>query len=272
MWDSLLENCSRDRLEKYLGKVAEDQLAAEFLYVANQKVSESLYPLISILEVSLRNRVHTKLTEKFGAVDWWNHDELNIQAFTSCNDKIERAKSKIYHRTSAITNKHNIKASQLVAEVSLNFWTSLFSEDLSKVLWSDLMTCFPHLPKEARKRRSVAKPLENIKSLRNRVMHHEPILFDESALPSTLHSKGSDLLSWMSVEMASWLTKRDRFQTVWEEYQVVLMQMHIWLECRVKVKAARESRNAQALQASYDAVKREKLKFDELANKYLCNT
>lgn len=270
MWDTLLEHCSEDRLNKYLGKVAEDRLAAEFMYVANHKVSESLYPLISILEVSLRNRIHSKLLKKFGRSDWWIHGDLNVHAFVSSKEKIDRARTKIYHRDRSLTKKQHVKASQLVAEVSLNFWTSLFSEDLSQVLWKDLMECFPLLPKESRKRRSVARPLENITKLRNRVMHHEPVLFDESAQPSDLHFKGAELLTWMSADMAKWQSKIDRFQDVWGEYKTVRDQMNTWLDSRSQLKSARDT-GVGDLRPFYLNVEREKAAFDDLANNYLLN-
>ncbi|WP_157119412.1 Abi family protein [Azohydromonas lata] len=271
MWQTLLEHCSEDRLNKYLDKVAEDQLAAEFLYVANQKVSESLYQLISVLEVSLRNRVHTKLHDKFGRTDWWTHSDLNIHAFQGSLDRVDRAKSKLFHRIDSITKKHQVKAGQIVAEVSFNFWTDLFSEGLQAVLWKDLMDCFPHLPQEARKRRKVAKPLDNLAKLRNRVMHHEPILFDETVLPS-MHTKGTELVSWMSPEMVSWLAKRDRFPAVWREYQEPLAQMHVWLRARAELKQAREAGKAgKDLKPFYQAVEAAKNTFDELANQYLLN-
>ena len=76
MWRTLEKNCSTERLGRYLGKVAEDELAAEFLYVANNRISESLYTMLSVLEVSLRNCVHNKLTEKYGTGEWWSADEL----------------------------------------------------------------------------------------------------------------------------------------------------------------------------------------------------
>lgn len=268
MWDTLVEHCSEDRLNKYLTKVAEDQLAAEFLYVANQKISESLYPLISILEVSLRNRVHSKLHIKLRRSDWWTHQDLNIQAFQPCLDKIDRAKAKLYKRPS-VSDKQQVKAVQVVAEVSLGFWTSLFSEDLAPALWSDLIDCFPNLPTDNRKRRKVAKPLENITRLRNRVMHHEPILFDDSVLPNSLHSKGTELLGWMSTDMAAWLANGDRFDTVWSEYDSVRLQLDDWLTCRAALKEARNSGNAKSLRPLYAAVEASKVKFDDLAYQYL---
>jgi hypothetical protein len=234
MWETLVEHCSEDRLKKYLSRVAEDQLAAEFLYVANQKISESLYQILSVLEVSLRNRVHSKLHTKFGSTDWWSNAALNVQGFQVSLARIESARSKLFHGTS-ITNKHQIKAAQIVAEVSFNFWTNLFSEELSPILWKDLMDCFPVLPIDSRKRRKVAKPLENLARLRNRVMHHEPILFDETLLPS-MHTKGLELLGWMCPDMAIWLAKRDRFPAVWKEYQAALRQMQLWLQAHAALK------------------------------------
>lgn len=272
MWHTLLEHCSEDRLNKYLEKVAKDQLAAEFMYVANQQVSESLYPLIAILEVSLRNRVHSKLHQKFSRADWWDDDQLNIQEFKGCTEKLERARSKLFHRISTITKKNQVKAGQLVAEVSLNFWNELFSEPLSKVLWKDLLDCFPNIPEDARKRRKVASPLANITRLRNRVMHHEPILFDQTVLPDMLHARGTQLIQWMSADMAAWLAKRDRFKTVWMEYQLVKTSMDAWLASHAELKAARDSGAVGgALRPFYQKRDADKSAFDELASEYLGN-
>jgi len=267
MWQTLLEHCSEERLKKYLSKVAEDKLAAEFMYVANQNVSESLYQLLSVVEVSLRNRVHTKLHGKFGTTDWWTASALNIQEFLEHRDRVQRATSKIYHST-GIGSKQQVKAGQIVAEVSFNFWTDLFSEELSLILWKDLMDCFPHLPVDGRKRRKVSKPLNNLARLRNRVMHHEPILFNEDLMPDT-HAKGVELLGWMSPDMAAWLAKRDRFPEVWAEYQIPLKQMHVWLAAHVALKKGREE--GKPLKPLYAVRDEEKKKFDVLAAGYLQN-
>lgn len=270
MWQTLVVHCSEDRLDKYLDRVAKDEISAEFLYVANHRVSESLYPLLSILEVSLRNRVHTQLTAKFSRRDWWTHEILNIHTFaTNHKEKIEKAKSKIYHRSPHIDSKQKIKASQIVAELSLNFWTDLFHKDLEKVLWADLMACFTNIPSDSKKRRKVARPLENLTRLRNRVMHHEPILFDASALPDVLHKRGTELLSWMSNDMADWLAKSDRFQTVWGKYMATKSYLDAWLGHHAALNAARGDHQTPSLRPLYAARDLAKAQFHEKARAYI---
>lgn len=267
MWGTLEQNCSVERLGRYLGKVANDELAAEFLYVANSKISESLYPLLSVLEVSLRNCVHNKLSSKYGRGEWWASDELRgSHHFQASLDKIERARHKLYMRGAAPSKAH-VKVVQLVAEVSLGFWTDLFSEDLSALLWSDLLAGFAHIPSDQRKRRKVAKPLLNIKNLRNRVMHHEPILFDETVSPNVLHEQGCVLISWISPEMRQWLARMDRFSNVWSEYQAVQHELNRWMELRQELKVARAAK--QNLRAIYQAISAQKARFDALAKGYL---
>lgn len=267
MWRTLEKNCSAERLGRYLGKVAEDELAAEFLYVANNRISESLYPMLSVLEVSLRNCVHNKLSEKYGRGEWWSAEELRgAHHFQSSLEKIDRARHKLYMRGAA-ESRANVKVVQVVAEVSLGFWTDLFSEDLSTLLGSDLLSGFAHIPSEHKKRRKVGKPLTNIKNLRNRVMHHEPILFDESVPPSMLHEQGCALISWISPEMRAWLARMDRFAGVWGEYQAVRDELNGWLVLRQNLKVARvEGRN---LPPYYRAIEAQKKKFDTLAQRYL---
>lgn len=129
MWDTLEKHCSTERLGRYLSKAAEDKVAAEFLYAANHRLSESLFPMLSILEVSLRNCVNDSLREKYSRSDWWI-SLTDEHFFRPSLEKIARAKKKIYMRGKA-PSEARVKADQVVAEVSFNFWSDLFSEDLS---------------------------------------------------------------------------------------------------------------------------------------------
>lgn len=267
MWVDLIDNCSTERLEKYLSKTAEDRLAAEFLYVANHKISEGLFPLISVLEVTLRNCVHTTMSSKYGTAEWWVVAPLaGSHDFQPSLEKIRRAKQKIYMRGGA-QSVAQVKAGQVVAEVSFGFWTDLFQEELSTLLWSDLLLGIKHIPDDSRKRRKVGKPLQSLKVLRNRVMHHEPILFDQSASPDALHQKGVELMSWIAPSMNVWLGKFDRFAEVWGSYQRVRVEFDKWMEIRKQIKAARE--RGEPLTGLFRARDAQKRVFDELAKAYI---
>lgn len=243
MW-KVLEDCgSKDRMSVYFAKSGNDEVAAKFFYLANLKISEALMPLISVLEVTLRNCVHNTLAHKHGRGDWWEADALNKQEIVETREKVRRAKQKIYMR-SEIDRKEQVKVVQVVAEVSLGFWTDLFSEGLSALLWQDLLAGIKDFPveKERRKRKTIAKPLNNIKTLRNRVMHHEPILFPgRIPSPDLIYKSGVEVLSWISSDMKNWLSKVDRFPEVWSEYDQVRVKFQDWQYLKEEIKHARET-------------------------------
>src|ERR1700712_5245615 len=66
-----LENyLSSQRLQRYLAAYSGDQDRAIKLYTANIKISQSFFPLLSLLEVILRNQINLKLSMHFGDPDW----------------------------------------------------------------------------------------------------------------------------------------------------------------------------------------------------------
>lgn len=277
MWE-VLEKCgSTERMSTYLAKSGNDELAARFFYLANLKISESLMPLISVLEVTLRNCVHNTLMHKYQRGDWWNADVLNKQEFEESRDKIDRAQKKIYKRTQELSRVQQVKVAQIVAEVSLNFWTDLFSASLAHLLWQDLLDGIKNFPldKERRKRKTIGKPLNQIKILRNRVMHHEPILF-QGAIPSPhlIYASNIEVLSWLSPEIKQWLAKIDRFPEVWKEYDLVRIEFQKWQALKEEIKEARDqikatNGNMSELRKYYLSAEEQEKVFKDAAKKYL---
>jgi hypothetical protein len=89
--------------------------------------------------------------------------------------------------------------SQMVAELNFGFWSSVFGPS-SNHLWRPLRGIFQT---QGLKRAAVAKRLRDLRRLRNRIAHYEPILAQPIA---TLHQDTLSLTSWMSVDAAAWIT------------------------------------------------------------------
>ena len=68
----LKECLSPERLKPYLIKARGDEWVAFHLYVRNMEISASLFGVLHALEVGLRNRVHTKMTEALNSEEWWD--------------------------------------------------------------------------------------------------------------------------------------------------------------------------------------------------------
>jgi hypothetical protein len=64
---------SNPRFQVYLDKTGNDFEKAIQLYKANIELSEAFYPILSILEISLRNAINQKLSDHFNDPFWFKN-------------------------------------------------------------------------------------------------------------------------------------------------------------------------------------------------------
>ena len=98
----------------------------------------------------------------------------------------------------------------------MGFWVSLFNAEYERVLWKPLRRAFPFLPKRERQRKSISTPLNMIRSLRNRVFHHEAICWNLHRL-CLLHETIIRTVGWLNPMLPLWLKRIDRFDCVVRE-------------------------------------------------------
>ncbi len=174
------------------------------LYVWNIAISSSLWGSFHLLEISLRNVLHSELSSYFGTEDWWN-SELNFHADT--RQQMDRS-------INAANKKHgvNFSPSHVVAEFSFAFWIDLLSNRYHERLWKHILSK-GFSPQEAR-RRDIHKALEQLRKLRNRIAHHEPIF--ERPLQDDLK-----LLNWIlgmiDVDIRDWALSKSRTAQLLDE-------------------------------------------------------
>lgn len=167
---------TQPRLEKYLAKASGDVETALNLYVFNTAISSAFYGPLQALEVTLRNALHTQLIAAKGQ-DWY----LKADGWLDDNAvrKIEDASFQLDRQKLPIDEPH------IVAELSFGFWVGLLgSGGYSKTLgrYADYETKLwrPYLRKAFPftaiiKRKNVHRPLDYMRTFRNRIAHHEPI-------------------------------------------------------------------------------------------------
>ncbi|MCE7031188.1 Abi family protein [Lysobacter sp. GX 14042] len=193
---------SLERFRTYLGWAEQSRDRALQLYELNTDVSESLYTPLQMLEVALRNRIHSVLSVSI-APGWFRMEGVVGQR--SSND-VRVLEGKLRQ------DRGNITTSDTVAALSLGFWTSLFGrqrEDLWQV----------HLHAIARRddgkgltRKAFSGPLNEVRQLRNRVAHHEPIIARDLEAE---HARILQLTRWLSTPAAEWASERTRFHESW---------------------------------------------------------
>lgn len=154
---------SEARLAPYLAECGGDVAAAWRLYMWNIGVSMAFYPLLHFVEITLRNALHCELGAQFGRADWWSVAPLNEHG--------QRLVKQAQEKVSAPRSPQN--ADDLVTKLTFGFWVSLVSQTYDRTLWVPaLHRAFPHY---RGRRDGLHAELKKVLSLRNQVMHHEPI-------------------------------------------------------------------------------------------------
>lgn len=71
-----------------------------------------------------------------------------------------------------------LEADRIVAELNFGFWSNLLNRpyEQQQVLWPTLLRAvFPYAPARFRNRPALSRRFNEIRQLRNRIFHHEPI-------------------------------------------------------------------------------------------------
>ena len=212
-WTILEAHLSSPRMGRYLDDCKGDKVRAVEAYTHNLLISEALMPLLHVLEISLRNGIHQRMTAHHGRDDWyeaWRGDHNFSEQFSY----VIAAKSKLAGRQEACT------PDKVVAELSFGFWVSLFNRKVITETSKPLLLAFSRCPKGQRRPDPIRAKLNKIRNLRNRCFHHEPMLW----MPlHGLHTEAQEVIKWISPDLQCWLATHDRFPavfTAWSAWRV----------------------------------------------------
>jgi hypothetical protein len=194
----------------YIQAAGGDRKKALRLYTWNTAVSAAFYGPLQGLEVALRNAAHRQLSISYGPA-WYDNPACGLDAGTL--DRIDGARSSLNR------GKYPIDPPHMVAELPFGFWVSLLGKggrapapdtgkkDYEKTLWRKcLYKAFPY----ARLSRSQAHtPLDYLRTLRNRIAHHEPIFGRhlEADIRSIISVSG-----WICPKTADWIAHHSRVE------------------------------------------------------------
>ncbi len=168
-------------------------------------LSGALMVIMASVEIALRNTIYENLTQHFNKENWffeppepfeWRDTEksmlgtareyaLRAKYSKMTGGQKKKIESQIYSngrpdmphkdRVRQIKNKIPLCDGDIIAGLNINFWKSLYAADYEHFLWKQtLRQTFPNLEIT---RAIVANNLEVIYQTRNRLAHHEPVLF-----------------------------------------------------------------------------------------------
>lgn len=206
------------------------------LYLWNVRLSAAFAEVIALAEVILRNAMAEQLAGAYSAT-WYARDELfddrTINGFRGTWRSITMP-TDVQTGKPASKTLHSVPAGKMVAESNFGCWVNLLDKggtrgdgpfkrnvDYDSTLWRKaLHRAFPN---SGGRRTTVFTTASHVRSLRNRVAHHEPLIAGiplhgqndrrgrtrRLALPDA-HAEVLRLIEFIDKSVATWLGQNSR--------------------------------------------------------------
>lgn len=209
---ALATSLSPERMATYVAAAGGDQEKALRLYTWNTAASAAFYGPLQGLEVALRNAMHRELAATYG-VDWYDDPRCGLDAGTL--SRIAGAKDELRREGYVVDPPH------VVAALSFGFWVALLGRgghppggagpkrNYEMTLWRPSL--FRAFPNAKLGRSQVHSPLNYLRTLRNRIAHHEPIFSRhlEADYQSIL-----SVTSWICPSTRDWIAHHSRVDDI----------------------------------------------------------
>ena len=158
---TLHELLSPARMAPYLLARGDDWDAALALYDWNTVISAAFFESIHYLEIGLRNAMDQTAVDRLGA-DWLSSTSSLL------TPRSRQAVVIAQGRAGGPGSPHG----KVVAELPFGFWWSLLADEYNRRLWQPALRFAFDGPV---RRRTLHAELDELRRLRNRIAHHEPI-------------------------------------------------------------------------------------------------
>lgn len=186
-----------------------DRVRGMELYGWNASLSAALMVPLHYCEVTVRNAVAEAIALTYGD-DWpWQSQfELSLPAKTG---RYKQRQDLIAARSSCSVGN----TGKVIPELKFAFWIQMLTSRHDGRIWEPhLRTAFPNAPEElviAMIRDQLKRDLYQIKSVRNRVAHHESILSRDHEDDYVCIQR---VVSWRCVETWRWMNDQQTFTDV----------------------------------------------------------
>lgn len=176
-FDELLSVVSEPRLSYYTSYLKCDTKPSKIgAYYAFQELSGKFFPLVQMVEVSLRNSIHRVAREHYSDETWY----LNFPSSPKSRSTVENAVDKANSELSVLPS-----ADDIVCRLTLGFWVYMLDKEYRDTsshsyLWTpeNKKKVFPNARNPWGADLSVKAIFDEFQQvliLRNRLFHHEPI-------------------------------------------------------------------------------------------------
>lgn len=201
--DAVTRIISLPRISTYetaTGGEVYDSMKALDLYAWNANVSGALLIPLHICEVAIRNAVSEAIEHVYGDQWVWS---LGFERSLPNPSKGFSPKKDLLN-----ARQNQMSTGKVIPELKFAFWQNIFTSRHDQRFWNPyLATIFPNMDMSKSvqvRRKSIYDELEQIRRLRNRIAHHEPIFTRN--LTDDYH-KILKLISYRCLVTAKWLNE-----------------------------------------------------------------
>jgi Abi-like protein len=195
---SLERGFSPERLQPYVNIKGTNLSEALELYAWNSQISAAFYVPLQGLEILLRNTFHNALVQSKGS-DWFDVPEL-LKAFEK--EEVAKAAERL------AKEKKPRESHRIVAELSFGFWLALLRPHYTDEIWIPVLS---RVVRGKANRKDFYKDLDYMRTLRNRIAHHQPI-FKRHLLKDYQHI--IDMAGKLCPDTARWIDHHNEVQKV----------------------------------------------------------
>jgi hypothetical protein len=176
------------------------------IYEINIQLCEAMYPCLHTIEITLRNSIHSVLTNKYGQ-DWFSSEALRLTEHE--REEINQAIKKL-QRLGYVEISNRI-----VSEMTFGFWKSLIQKKIYEdTIWKP---CCKGIFLAAKPRelnlKVIRGKIQRILNLRNKVFHHDCIWNDDEICD--IYEDIYQFIFWMNPKIFNWAKDFDRFTEVY---------------------------------------------------------
>ena len=209
--DSELESAlSHERFARYREWAVENRDRALALYALNTQDSESLFTPLQMLVVSLRNRIHSALSDAMHE-SWFEKD--GFLEILNQRDHVVIARDRL------VKFGKEPRPGRIVASLSFSFWTLMLARNYEDHWQKTLNRIARRNDGKNLRRKDLSEPLARIRLFRNRIAHHEPVI--QFNLPEE-YGNIMQITRWLSPVAAEWSERQSRFLQVHRAERIAL--------------------------------------------------
>lgn len=184
-------------------------------YIANIMISQAFYPILSTIEITLRNAIDTTFKNLLGE-NWLEQEYLNNNIL----HQQDYNKFKISYEKIQDKYKDKYTPGKVIAELHFGFWTTLCSKRYNARIWTKkgfFKGVFENYPKSKQQQiHDIAVKLNKIRNFRNRIFHYEPIIRDDYDI-KCMYLLIEEVLNYLPKDNLEIIKKTSEFKKVYNK-------------------------------------------------------